>query len=648
MSFLFKLRIFLRNLAITSCIFLFAEQITFGSNNKYIDSLLNVTVKGNFSEKSSAFCSLAFYYLDSLDNTSLFFANEALYYAKLCNNNNNIAFAYIMIASFELNKSNFQKALKYYQKAEYYAAIDSNYFQLHTIYNNIGIIYKNLNEHSLAIDKFSKALNYAYLTNDIQSIIQTYINLGDVSFMTNKKLKALDFYNKAVSYCSKEPDNFFYELAILHNNIGTIYYKNKDFILAKSYYNKSLEIFLKHNYYYGLQIIYNNLAEIEFSQKNFQKAEEYIFLSDSLNALTNNLESQKNLYYTAYQIYKNINNYKKALDYFEKFHQLKDSIYNIDFKKTIEETKAKYELDKAETYISYQNKLLEQKQNSENLFKFLIITLLLFIILLIYITYIKIQSFKKLNILNNKLTFALSEIDNNLEYSQKILKNITEPEKLNKEYFVFEKPKMRVGGDYFYGGNNKYAQYYILADCTGHGVSAAFLTLISITSIKECIKKNYSPAEICNQLNLTFQKNINNENFLKESLAISIIKITDNKTEFSGSKQRIWIYKNNSNDIIEIKSQNKIIGYDTLNEFNNIELMLQKNDIIYLSSDGFPDQFNNENTQKLKYTGFKNVLMECVKEEFGEKQKLYLINFLNKWKGNNEQTDDIIVAAVKI
>ncbi|HOK37185.1 MAG TPA: SpoIIE family protein phosphatase [Bacteroidales bacterium] len=618
------------------------------SQNTSYDSLAHITIFGNDCSKSAAYCDLAYLYVDSLPDLSAFYAQKALYYSEKCGNSQNISFANIMLGTNYLLRSNYNSAIEYFTNAEKIALQDSNYQQLHTIYNNLGIIFKNLNNNFLAIKYYSKGLDYSYLCNDKQAIIQSLINLANINYINKNYEKSLNLYFQALKTCNENPKETEYEISTIFNNIATILFESGEFSKAEYYWNKALDFFIRNDLYYYQAIIYNNLFELKFKQNNISQAEKYLQMAEMIFDKYDYLESQKNLHLTAYELYKYISNFEKALYHYEKSMDISRNIVDIELRKIIEDMNAKYKLDSIKTELKSQALILKHKETREKYIKTVTIFLLVIILLLFYIVLSNKLNIKRLNKLNYKINIALREIESNLEYSENLLTKLKLPDRNNfkYKYFVFDRPKMQIGGDFYYCESNADSSYFILGDSTGHGVSAAFLTVVSLTNIKRLISENKNPAEILNYVNNIFCQ-ISDSSKANESLCLTITRIRGNILEYAGSKQRMWKYKSNSEQIEEYKTDNQIIGLDKSYVFNLYFTDILSSDQVFLSSDGFVDQFNHDSTEKIKYKRFKEILKECSSLEI-EKQAEFLENFLEKWKGSNEQTDDILVAGIKI
>ncbi len=219
-----------------------------------------------------------------------------------------------------------------------------------------------------------------------------------------------------------------------------------------------------------------------------------------------------------------------------------------------------------------------------------------------------------------------------------------------KNYFIFYKPKGKLGGDFYYF--KKIGKYLILAvaDCTGHGVPGALITMLGITYLHEIVNKQAAdnPGIALNMLRKRFKKTFklfdsNNSNGL--DIALCRINTETNILQYAGAYNPLILIRDNK--LIEYKATKNPIGfYPKEKEFENNIIQLQKNDIIYLYSDGFHDQFGENDRKKFMSNKFKSLLFSNHKLPM-KTQKNKLVTIFNEWKGANDQTDDVLVFGMK-
>ncbi len=259
------------------------------------------------------------------------------------------------------------------------------------------------------------------------------------------------------------------------------------------------------------------------------------------------------------------------------------------------------------------------------------------------------------------------EIIDSINYAKRIQQALIIPSEVLKKKvpssFVYFQPKDIVSGDFYWLAElsttrenelNEELVVFCVADCTGHGVPGAFMSLIGIKILNQSIKeKNInSPAEALDFLNKqvfeTINKHSDENNLVRDGMDAVLFSINFRKLSlsFSGANNPIYIVRNK--EIIEIKGDKQPIGaYANQNNFTNVLFQLEENDLIYASSDGFADQFGGEEGKKMKSKRFKEKLIECAELPIDE-QKIVLENYFQNWKGKLDQLDDICVLGIKI
>lgn len=250
-----------------------------------------------------------------------------------------------------------------------------------------------------------------------------------------------------------------------------------------------------------------------------------------------------------------------------------------------------------------------------------------------------------------------NNITDSINYALRIQKSILPSKNLMKKHFpesfVFYQPRDIVSGDFYWYEKIGNKFIVVCADCTGHGVPGAFMSMITSTLFKE-IAYQYEitdPASFLYKLDELLKNTLHKSD--KSSvhdgldLSICIFDLETNYVSFSGAYRPILIYKNKT--LEQIKTSNFSIGGDDFiaKEFKTFGEQLQKDDIVYLFTDGFPDQFGGENGKKLYLKGFMSLIENSVDLKMDE-QHLLLLHFLKDWKGNRKQVDDVLVMGIKI
>lgn len=218
--------------------------------------------------------------------------------------------------------------------------------------------------------------------------------------------------------------------------------------------------------------------------------------------------------------------------------------------------------------------------------------------------------------------------------------------------FVFFKPHSIVSGDFYWFFQNEKYKIVIAADCTGHGVPGAFMTLLGNNFLEEIVdnKKIVMPDKILQELDTKVSNSLN-KNSNKQindgmDMAVLTFDYSNNKVFFAGAKNPLCIVKKNKLEVIKA-SRYPIGGQNENKVFEHHEFEMEKNTTFYIYSDGFQDQFGGTEKRKFMSRNFRELLLQISKYDMPQ-QKEILEEGLQKWKGNIHQTDDILVIGIKI
>lgn len=253
-------------------------------------------------------------------------------------------------------------------------------------------------------------------------------------------------------------------------------------------------------------------------------------------------------------------------------------------------------------------------------------------------------------------------IMDSIHYARRIQNAILPPDsyvkKLLPNSFVFYKPKDIVSGDFYWLTKKNNLVIYAAVDCTGHGVPGAFMSIVGHNQLNYAVdvKKARNANVILDYLNegvvdtLREKGSTIGKSKVKDGmdLALCVIDFKNMKLEFAGANNPLCIIRNK--EIIQIKGDRQPIGGsfdEELPKFTNHEFDLQKGDVLYTFSDGYPDQFGGHDGRKFMVKKFRELLLEIHQNPI-EDQEQILDDILEKWRGKEEQVDDILVMGVKI
>ena len=265
------------------------------------------------------------------------------------------------------------------------------------------------------------------------------------------------------------------------------------------------------------------------------------------------------------------------------------------------------------------------------------------------------KSYEALLVQKKRVEHAHKHITDSINYAKTIQQALLTTRELIDsyldDYFILFKPKEQVSGDFYYLNKIENQIIIIAADCTGHGVPGAFLTMLGITYLHEIVRRKdaENPGEALDILRQRFKRTFRtfgSENKNGLDIAFCTINLKTNLLQYAGANSPLIIIR--KNELIEYKATRNPIGfYPKEKKFENNLIKLQKNDILYLFSDGFHDQFGGKHNMKFMKRKFKNLLHKIHKLPM-KQQRTQLIEAYKKWKHKNQQTDDILIIGIRL
>ena len=251
------------------------------------------------------------------------------------------------------------------------------------------------------------------------------------------------------------------------------------------------------------------------------------------------------------------------------------------------------------------------------------------------------------------------EIQASIRYAHRIqsaaLPPKTQLDSILKDYFVLNKPRDIVSGDFYWVAQNDSHVFFSVGDCTGHGVPGAFMSMLGLSALNDIVKSLQicKASAILNFLRDRIQESLHqlgeSEMISNDGMDISlcIFDTKTNKIQFAAAHNPLYLIRNARLQVFEADKME--IGSSSIEkqEFSNHEIQCIKGDILYLFSDGFADQFGGTQGKKYKYLKFKEFLLSIHNESM-QRQKWLLDEEIEAWKGNFPQVDDIMVMGVKI
>ncbi len=650
---------------------------------------------------------VCFYYDYKLDST-LYYYNKSLEIYEELKDQNGIASIFKNIGLIYYMQSKYNEALDYYNRS---LTVSINLKDAHGIAecrNDIGAVYYNLGNYEKALDNYFEGLRISEELGEKDVVIVNLNNIGGIYEAQEKYDRALPYYFKA-NKLAEENGNMV-RVADTYQNIGIIYSQTQKFDSAIIIYEDALKIYQQLNDKRGIMIVYNffgqvyshayevnpteenkiklekgeefylkskeinkqeindpaelcssyqGLGEISIFKKEYKKAIGY--LTEALNLATQ-IESTNNIRMAHDKLskaYAGIGDYKKAYESHVLFQYWNDSLKNDQNIELITQMSMQYSFDKEQGLkdLEYQQKLKRQR-----LVRYFILIVLLIVSGFSVQVFRSYQQKKKDNVLlahqKEEIEKQKEEITDSIKYAKRIqnaiLPSFEYAKEILPEHFILFRPRDIVSGDYYWMHRTGNILIVAAADCTGHGVPGAFMSMLGVSFLNEIVHKEnlLQPHLILNKLRESVKRTLGQtgkEGEAKDGMDIAMVVVNFDTMilQYAGAYNPLYLYRNG--ELIETKADKMPIGIyiKEKESFTNNEMPIQKGDTFYIFSDGYHDQFGGKDGGKYKSIPFKNYLASIQSYTMAEQRELLNTN-IDNWKGNLDQTDDIIVIGVRI
>ena len=250
------------------------------------------------------------------------------------------------------------------------------------------------------------------------------------------------------------------------------------------------------------------------------------------------------------------------------------------------------------------------------------------------------------------------DITSSIQYASRIQTAVLPPINYLTEWgidnFILYKPKEIVSGDFYWGFRKQNKIVVAAADCTGHGVPGAFMSMLGHALLDEILNNNElgNAASILNLLRVEVISTLRQKGMVEETrdgmdISLCIIDKESGKLDFAGANNPLYLIRDSSLNIVQADRMPIGIYYEPDRLFTNKTLEIKKGDWLYLFSDGYADQFGGRKRKKFMYVPFQQLLLENHNKPV-DLQKELLDKTFEKWKGANEQIDDVLVMGLHL
>ncbi len=625
---------------------------------------------------------------------------KSLAFLKRAGNEQGVADAYGNLGNSFLDMNEFQKSLDYQQlslaandkiiaskpdKEALEWAKEGRTYALH----NIAAIFQEIGLYDKALEYEYASLSYEFDAQNMVGVAIAYNTLGTLHNSLGHQDSAIYYFKKALDVYKTE--DYPYGLASTLHEYALMKGTDLTEEQRNAMLHKSLEIRKKLGDVDGEVKLILDIGKERFDKLStdslghiLEQAYEYIhandleYLSESYFKLYSNYNSRIGRYDSAYFALENFLELKEISD--AKKHTNDLIAQDIRFQW---ETKSFNDSLKLANRFA-EGRLADQKEiNKKQNYIYLSVIGLIVVLVSLFFFVLSNRRSRKMNEILSDKNRQINEqkeiveehnrsISDSINYARRLQTAILPTrEEVNDqlpESFLLYKPKDVVSGDFHWFEAKEDVILIAAADCTGHGVPGAMVSVVCSNALNQAVNEFglTSPARILDKTReLVIRRFEKSGDMVVDGMDIVLCALSKDKKKllYSGANNPLWIIRKNELidrdkyslilelggvSLIELKGDKQPVGlYAKMDPFSEWEVPLYPGDSVYLSTDGFADQFGGEHGKKFKYAAFKRVLLEINHLSMTE-QKEHLDKLFEAWKGDLEQVDDLCVIGFRI
>ncbi|WP_299457122.1 tetratricopeptide repeat protein [uncultured Microscilla sp.] len=568
-------------------------------------------------------------------------------------------------------QGNYPKALKSYFKGLKVAEAHQQYKSKVDVLTNISTIYFQQQKLKLAIENAQKALHLlkTKVKNEVGEVI-CLGNLAEFYFYEGKYSKALEYAQKSKEIAQRITDKM--GLVTAYKVIGQVKTKRKQYREALRYYGIGRDMSIEINDKQGTSNMEREIALIHSEMKAYETALEYARKSLKRAQEIGAAKEIKKGLEALSEIFKAQGNIDSSYYYYRAYVKQKDKLFGDKNAREIATIRAEFDLEKKQAEINLltkDNALKEAKNQRAQIVRNLFIGGFIVILIIAFIMYRNILQKQRNNqLLQNKneeinrkniqINAQNEAITSSINYAQRIQKAILPLDeqiaKLADEYFIYNKPRDIVSGDFYWVVEYQNKFFFSVIDCTGHGVPGAFMSMLGNTSLTNIVLQQgiTKPHEILNQLSkeidFILQQHVT-QNSDSMDMALCMVDFDKGILEYAGANNPMLCIQNGEMNLV--KADRMPIGKEQIDMARSYTLHtidISVPTVVYLFSDGYQDQFGGKDGKKFRSRRLRQLIMDIHRYPL-TKQRALLDESLTTWMedGDKVQVDDILIMGVK-
>ncbi|MFH2096606.1 MAG: tetratricopeptide repeat protein [Bacteroidota bacterium] len=600
---------------------------------------------------------------------------ECIEMLKGTDHKHNLALAYNNLGTIYHNQAELEESLEcYYRSLELFEEIN-DLKGAGLASNNLGSVYLETGDNRKALEYYEKCLNIQLTRNDKIDISGILFRLGSYHNRLKNYEVSLHFYKDALKY-SRE-SGYSRNVSVALNYLGDAYDLLGHQDSAKMYYIESLKIAESIGSIPEQVTPLRSLSQIHLKEGNIDSA--YIYASKGLELATA-ADYPTVIAHCAKVlaiVYRKRGEWEKAYKMYVLFHEKWELVRQQEQNEEIIRKQFSYEYEKKEALKEAEHikemAVANAAKKQQLIISIAVAAGLALALIFAYIIWrrLRITKQQKAIIESQKVLVDAKnkEILDSINYAQRIQEAFLRHEETLRQklppHFIIFRPKDIVSGDFYWGLEKNGHLYIAVADCTGHGVPGAMMSMLGIAFLNEINSGSelHSPAEILEKLRRKIIAELKEGGQgsavqMKDGMDISLLMkdMKSRKAVWAGANNQLFIIPENGNEIKEIRGDKQPVGFSfNPAPFTDHELRLAKGDKLYLFSDGYVDQFGGPEGKKFKFKRFRETLLQTAKKDIRQ-QGGDIENILLEWMSQPnsmtgkpyEQVDDITVIGLMV
>lgn len=610
-------------------------------------------------------------------DSAIVLSQKALILAKDMNDSALQSSAYLNLGNSYFTKGNDIMAMDYYFKG---LAIEEKLniktTGLYAFLNNLGGIFVNQKNYAKGLEYYLKSKKVAEETKNHKRLATVYHNLGSLYIKLGNYSDARISFEK--SYELAKEINDVYTINLYPGNMAEVFKQLKQYDKAYTFADQSMKIVKKQGFKDQLAVAQMTLADIQANRGNYEDAEKLLVEALQLSEEMDTKQITKDILQMMANFYEKRGIFKNAFTYYKLYSTLKDTILNEENSKLITEMNTKYTTEKKQKEIELlkknediQNLELAKRKNELNRQRTVSISVLIGFLLLMIVAILTFSRYRLKKKANDQLQSAYNLIEeknavieksnlmitDSITYAKRIQDAILPAQEdmqelFSNNFFILYKPSQIVSGDFYWCSSVGDKIILIVADCTGHGVPGAFMSMIGNTLLNEIVNEQKMTctkqiaASLDKKIIHSLHQNEGSEKYDGMDISICCMDLQNKQITFTGAHHSMYAF---TGELQKLKGDPYSIGgaqHQNAKVFTSQTIPYSNPLNLYFLTDGYCDQSGGKENKRFTSKRLEELLGDIQDlGMFDQKEKLE--NAFENWRADSKQRDDVLVVGIK-